>query len=72
MSDLTGRRVATLMSGKLHKPGNYDLAWKPGADVAAGTYVLTIATGSTVLQSIEAGAHPLKARPKSAGSFDPW
>ena len=53
VSDLTGRRVATLMSGKLHKPGNYDLAWKPGAEVAAGTYVLTIATGSTVLQSMK-------------------
>ncbi|MBT9394794.1 DUF4331 domain-containing protein [Hymenobacter sp. NST-14] len=53
VSDLTGRRVATLVSGKLHKPGKYDLAWKPGAEVAAGTYVLTIATGRTVLQSMK-------------------
>ena len=53
VSDLTGRRVATLMSGKLHKPGTYDFSWKPGAEVAAGTYVLTIATGRTVLQSMK-------------------
>ncbi|MET4105355.1 DUF4331 family protein [Hymenobacter sp. UYP22] len=53
VSDLTGRRVATLMNGKQHKPGTYDLSWKAGADLAAGTYVLTIASGSTVLQSVK-------------------
>ncbi|WP_019946140.1 DUF4331 family protein [Hymenobacter aerophilus] len=53
VSDLTGRRVATLMEGKTHKVGKYSLDWKPGAEVAAGTYVLTIATGKTVLQSMK-------------------
>ncbi|OWP64822.1 hypothetical protein CDA63_00210 [Hymenobacter amundsenii] len=53
VSDLTGRRVATLMNGRQHKPGTYDQVWKAGPEVAAGTYVLTIATGNTVLQSMK-------------------
>ncbi|SDX77290.1 DUF4331 family protein [Hymenobacter psychrophilus] len=53
VSDLTGRRVATIMEGKAHKVGKYALDWKPGPEVAAGTYVLTIATGKTVLQSMK-------------------
>ncbi|NVO83740.1 DUF4331 family protein [Hymenobacter terrestris] len=53
VSDLTGRRVATLMEGKAHKVGKYEQKWTPGPEVAAGTYVLTIATGKTVLQSMK-------------------
>ncbi len=53
VSDLTGRRVATLMNGRQHKPGTYDQVWKAGSEIAAGTYVLTIATGNTVLQSMK-------------------
>ncbi|RSK51221.1 DUF4331 family protein [Hymenobacter rigui] len=53
VSDLNGRRVATLMSGKTHRPGAYDMTWKAGPELAAGTYVLTVAAGHTVLQSVK-------------------
>ncbi|GAA3948540.1 DUF4331 family protein [Hymenobacter algoricola] len=52
VSDMMGRKVATLINNKEHKVGAYDLVWKVPA-LSAGTYIATVKTGETVLQSIK-------------------
>jgi hypothetical protein len=53
ISDMMGRPVATLANNKDHKPGTYELAWKAPNNLAAGTYIATVKSGQTVLQSIK-------------------
>ncbi|MGI4887410.1 MAG: DUF4331 family protein [Janthinobacterium lividum] len=50
--DIMGRKVATLASERTQGPGAYDVTWKPTASVVPGQYILVIASGKTVLQSI--------------------
>ncbi|GAA4015252.1 hypothetical protein GCM10022408_30740 [Hymenobacter fastidiosus] len=52
VTDMMGRKVATLINNKEHKAGTYDFVWKVPA-LGAGTYVATVKTGATVLQSIK-------------------
>ena len=57
VTDMTGRKVATLATDRTQNPGSYDLVWKPANSVAPGQYILVIASGKTVLQSIHLEKH---------------
>ena len=52
VTDMAGRKVVTLASDRTQNPGSYDIIWRPANSVAPGQYVLVIASGKTVLQSI--------------------
>jgi len=52
VSDMMGRKVATLINNKQHSIGAYDFVWKVPT-LSAGTYIATVKTGETVLQSIK-------------------
>ncbi|MDO7853098.1 DUF4331 family protein [Hymenobacter convexus] len=57
VTDMAGRKIATLATDKTQNPGTYDLVWKPASSVAPGQYILVIAAGKTVLQSIHLEKH---------------
>ncbi len=57
VTDLAGRKVATLGTDRVQNPGTHDLVWKPSASVAPGQYILVISAGKTVLQSIHLEKH---------------
>jgi hypothetical protein len=52
ISDLTGRKVATLSKDKSFAKGANEVTWQPGRDVAPGQYIATLYNGSTVVQSV--------------------
>ncbi|WP_426061325.1 DUF4331 family protein [Hymenobacter sp. B1770] len=52
ISDLTGRKVATIAKDKTFASGANEVAWQPGRDVAPGQYIATLYNGSTVVQSV--------------------
>jgi len=52
VTDMVGRHVTTLFSNKEHKAGTYDVVWKVPT-LGAGTYIATVKSGATVLQSIK-------------------
>ncbi|WP_375415734.1 DUF4331 family protein [uncultured Hymenobacter sp.] len=52
VSDITGKRVATLATGKSFSKGSHELTWRPGREVAPGQYIATVYNGSTMLQSL--------------------
>lgn len=52
ISDVTGRKVATVAKDKAFGAGANELTWTPGRDVAPGQYIATLYNGSTVVQSI--------------------
>ncbi|RYU84346.1 DUF4331 family protein [Hymenobacter persicinus] len=52
VSDMMGRKVATLINNKEHRAGAYDFVWNVPT-LAAGTYIATVKSGETVLQSIK-------------------
>ncbi|UOQ72475.1 DUF4331 family protein [Hymenobacter cellulosilyticus] len=52
ITDMMGRPVKTLVDNKEHKPGTYEMPWKV-QNLAAGTYIATVKSGETVLQSIK-------------------
>ncbi|GAB3874468.1 hypothetical protein GCM10028824_27760 [Hymenobacter segetis] len=52
ISDVTGRKVATIAKDKAFGAGANELAWTPGRDVAPGVYIATLYNGSTVVQSV--------------------
>jgi hypothetical protein len=52
VSDMMGRKVATVTSAKRFATGTHELSWQPGRDVAPGQYIATLYSGSTVLQSV--------------------
>ena len=57
VSDMTGRRVATLAKDKNFATGANEVSWQPGRDVAPGQYVVTLYSGSTVVQSVRVERH---------------
>ncbi|MDB5236434.1 MAG: hypothetical protein JWR44_3427 [Hymenobacter sp.] len=57
VTDMLGRKVATLATDKTQNAGSYDIVWKPSNSVAPGQYMLVIASGKTVLQSIHLEKH---------------
>ena len=57
VTDMTGRKVATLATDKTLNPGTHDIVWKPGSSVAPGQYILVISAGKTVLQSLHLEKH---------------
>ena len=57
ISDMTGRKVATLAKDKSFATGANEVAWQPGRDVAPGQYVATLYSGSTVIQSVRIERH---------------
>ena len=52
ISDVTGRKVATVAKDKAFAAGANELTWTPGRDVAPGQYIATLYNGSTVVQSV--------------------
>ena len=52
ISDITGRKVATVAKEKAFAQGVNELTWQPGRDVAPGQYIATLYSGSTVVQSV--------------------
>jgi hypothetical protein len=57
VTDMAGRKVATLATDRTQNPGSYDIVWKPANSVAPGQYVLVITSGKTMLQSIHLEKH---------------
>ncbi|WP_022822159.1 DUF4331 family protein [Hymenobacter norwichensis] len=51
VSDMMGRKVATIVKSKVHAPGSYEVNWRTG-NLKKGDYIATISTGSTVLQTV--------------------
>ena len=52
ISDVTGRKVATVAANKAFAAGANELSWQPGRDVAPGQYIATLYNGKTVVQSV--------------------
>ncbi|MBF9219557.1 DUF4331 family protein [Hymenobacter ruricola] len=52
ISDITGRKVATVAKDKSFAQGTNELTWEPGRSVAPGQYIATLYNGSTVVQSV--------------------
>ncbi|MBO2012405.1 DUF4331 family protein [Hymenobacter negativus] len=52
ISDVTGRKVATVAKDKSFAAGTNEIAWTPGRDVAPGQYIATLYNGTTVVQSV--------------------
>ena len=52
ISDVTGRKVATITKDKVFAQGVTELSWQPGRDVAPGQYIATLYNGKTVVQSV--------------------
>jgi hypothetical protein len=52
VSDMVGRRVATVARDKAYRAGEYEVSWAPGREVAPGQYIATLYSGSTVIQSV--------------------
>ena len=52
ISDVTGRRVATIAKDKAFAAGANELTWQPGREVAPGQYIATLYNGKTVVQSV--------------------
>ncbi|MET4076088.1 DUF4331 domain-containing protein [Hymenobacter sp. UYCo722] len=52
ISDVTGRKVATIAKDKAFAQGVTELTWQPGRDIAPGQYIGTLYNGKTVVQSV--------------------
>lgn len=52
ISDVTGRKVATVAKDKAFATGVNEVTWQPGRDVAPGQYIATLYNGKTVVQSV--------------------
>ena len=52
ISDMMGRKVATIAKDKSFASGVNELSWQPGRDVAPGQYIATLYNGKTVVQSV--------------------
>ena len=52
ISDVTGRKVATVAKDKTFATGVNEVLWTPGRDVAPGQYIATLYSGATVVQSV--------------------
>jgi hypothetical protein len=52
ISDVMGRKVATVAKEKAFAAGTNEVIWTPGRDVAPGQYVATLYSGNTVVQSV--------------------
>ena len=53
VSDGQGKRVATIANSKSFSKGTHEINWRPGSDVPAGRYIITVYSGSTKLQSMQ-------------------
>ena len=52
ITDVTGRKVATIAKDKNFGQGLNEITWQPGRDVAPGQYIGTLYSGKTVVQSV--------------------
>ena len=52
ISDVTGRKVATIAKDKNFAEGVNELQWVPSRDVVPGQYIATLYSGKTVVQSV--------------------
>ena len=57
VSDMTGRKVATLAKDKNFALGANEVTWQPGRDIAPGQYIVTLYSGKTVVQSVRVERH---------------
>ena len=52
ISDVTGRKVATIANSKAFAKGINEVSWQPGREIAPGQYIATLYSGNTVVQSV--------------------
>ena len=52
VSDVTGRKVATLVQDKVFGVGVNEIIWQPTRSLAPGQYIATLYSGNTVVQSV--------------------
>ena len=52
ISDVTGRKVATIARDKNFSAGVNELQWQPNREVAPGQYIATLYNGKTVVQTV--------------------
>jgi len=52
VTDMLGRRVATVAAPKNYRAGEHEVSWRPGSDVVPGQYIATLYSGSTAIQSV--------------------
>ena len=57
VSDVTGRKIATLAKDKSFATGLNEVSWQPGREVAPGQYIVTLYSGKTVIQSVRVERH---------------
>ncbi len=57
VSDIVGRRVATVTKGKNFTAGEHEIVWQPGREIAPGQYIVTLYSGKTVLTSARMERH---------------
>jgi len=52
VTDMVGRRVATVSGAKNYRAGEHEVTWRPGSEVAPGQYIATLYSGATAIQSV--------------------
>ena len=57
VSDMVGRKIATLAKDKNFATGLNEVSWQPGREVAPGQYIVTLYSGKTVIQSVRVERH---------------
>ena len=57
VSDVAGRKVATVTNAKKFTAGLHDIVWEPGREVVPGQYIVTLYSGKTVVTSTRVERH---------------
>ncbi|GAC1381890.1 MAG: hypothetical protein NVSMB30_29570 [Hymenobacter sp.] len=57
VSDVTGRKVATLATAKSFAAGENEIVWQPGREIAPGQYIVTLYSGKTMVTSTRVERH---------------
>jgi hypothetical protein len=54
---ITGRKVATVASGKSFGAGEHEIVWQPGREIGPGQYNVTLYNGKTIVTSTRIERH---------------
>ena len=57
VSDVTGRKVATVATAKGFTAGEHEIVWQPGRDIAPGQYIVSMYSGKTLMTSTRVERH---------------
>jgi len=57
ITDVAGRKVATVAKDKAFAAGVNEVSWEPGREVTPGQYIATLYNGRTVVQSVRIERH---------------